>query len=121
MLVDTHTHLYLEEFQPTPEDAVCRAIDTGVGLMVFPNVDLNTIEPMKRLCSQFPENIVMAMGLHPTEVNENWQNDLSVIQGELSNGKYVAIGEVGIDLYWDKTYREEQKQVLDIHGLPFPY
>ena len=68
MLVDTHTHLYLEEFQPTPEDAVCRAIDTGVGLMVFPNVDLNTIEPMKRLCSQFPENIVMAIGLHPTEV-----------------------------------------------------
>lgn len=114
MLVDTHTHLYLEEFQPTPEDAVRRAIDLGVGLMVFPNVDLNTIEPMKRLCFQFPENIVMAMGLHPTEVNENWQSDLSVIQNELLNGNYVAIGEVGIDLYWDKTYREEQKQVLDI-------
>ena len=114
MLVDTHTHLYLEEFQPTPEDAVRRAIDLGVELMVFPNVDLNTIEPMKRLCFQFPENTVMAMGLHPTEVNENWQSDLSVIQNELSNGNYVAIGEVGIDLYWDKTYREEQKQVLDI-------
>ena len=85
MLVDTHTHLYLEEFQPTPEDAVRRAIDLGVELMVFPNVDLNTIEPMKRLCFQFPENTVMAMGLHPTEVNENWQSDLSVIQNELSN------------------------------------
>lgn len=113
--IDTHTHLYLEEFQPSPADAVQRAIDAGVRLMMFPNVDLTTIKPMKQLHSLFPENVVMAMGLHPTEVNDNWQADLAVVEAELnSQARYVAIGEVGIDLYWDKTYIREQKECLDI-------
>ena len=62
MIIDTHTHLYLDEFQPTPEDAVRRAIDAGVEKMIFPNVDLSTIEPMKRLQAAFPSNVAMAMG-----------------------------------------------------------
>lgn len=113
MFIDTHTHLYLDEFQPSPEEVVCRAIESGVGLMILPNVDLTTIEPMKSLNAQFQSNTVMAMGLHPTEVNESWQDDLSKIEAELNSGKYVAIGEVGIDLYWDKTFLNEQKIVLD--------
>ena len=113
--IDTHTHLYLEEFQPSPFDAVQRAIDAGVGLMVFPNVDLTTIVPMKQLQSNFPENVVMAMGLHPTEVNDNWRADLDVIEAELnSTTRYVAVGEVGIDLYWDKTFINQQKECLDV-------
>lgn len=114
-LVDTHTHLYLDEFQPAPEDAVKRAIDAGVETMIFPNVDISTIEPMKSLQGKYPENVFMAMGLHPTEVNGNWQNDLAVIKTELeSSDKYIAIGEVGIDLYWDKTYLNEQCDVFAV-------
>lgn len=114
MIIDTHTHLYLDEFMPTPEDAVRRAIDAGVERMIFPNVDLTTIEPMKRLHGMFPENTFMAMGLHPTEVRETWQTDLDAVERELAgnSAEYVAVGEIGIDLYWDKTFRNEQREVF---------
>ena len=114
MFIDTHTHLYLEEFSPSPQEVVTRAIDAGVTKMIFPNVDLSTINPMKELASLFPQNIFMAMGLHPTEVNNSWENDLSLIEQEFNENrdKYIAIGEIGIDLYWDKTYKEQQMVVL---------
>ena len=114
MLIDTHTHLYLDEFQPSPSEAVVRAINAGVEKMIFPNVDLSTIEPMKALQKEFPQNAFMAMGLHPTEVSESWENDLDKVYKELiaNKEKYIAIGEIGIDLYWDKTYRKEQLLVL---------
>ena len=115
MFVDTHTHLYLEEFAPTPQDAVKRAIDAGVTKMIFPNVDLSTINPMKELSSSFPLNTFMAMGLHPTEIKETWVEDLAKTQEEFNKhiDKYIAIGEIGIDLYWDKTFRREQMQALE--------
>lgn len=115
MFVDTHTHLYLEEFAPTPQDAVKRAIDAGVTKMIFPNVDLSTINPMKELSSSFPLNTFMAMGLHPTEIKETWVEDLAKTQEEFNKhiDKYIAIGEIGIDLYWDKTFRHEQMQALE--------
>lgn len=112
MIVDTHTHLYLEEFAGEEDAVVTRAINAGVGRMVFPNVDLSTIEPMKRLQSRYPDNIYMAMGLHPTEVDGDWAGRLLTVEKELRRGGYVAVGEIGIDLYWDKTYREEQREVL---------
>ncbi len=112
MFVDTHTHLYLDEFRPSPECAVERAIDAGVDKLLFPNVDISTIEPMKHLQSLFPTNIAMAMGLHPTEVGSNWRDDLAIIKNEQQQYPYVAIGEIGIDLYWDKTYRDEQMMVF---------
>lgn len=114
MLIDTHTHLYLDEFQPSPCDAVTRAIESGVEMMIFPNVDLSTIVPMKQLHNKFPQNTRMAIGLHPTEIGINWKSTLSTIESELSDNRanYIAIGEIGIDLYWDKTYRDEQLQAL---------
>lgn len=112
MIIDTHTHLYLPEFE-SPASAVERAIAAGVGHMIFPNVDLTTIGPMLSLNDEFPGNTSVAMGLHPTEVNGNWKEDLSVIESELDSGRrYVAVGEIGIDLYWDKTYRQEQREVF---------
>ena len=115
MFVDTHTHLFLEEFAPTPQDAVKRAIDAGVTKMIFPNVDLSTINPMKELSSSFPLNTFMAMGLHPTEIKETWVEDLAKTKEEFNKhiDKYIAIGEIGIDLYWDKTFRREQMQALE--------
>ncbi len=114
MLIDTHTHLYLDEFQPSPQEAVVRAIEAGVEKMIFPNVDLTTINPMKELHGMFQHNTFMAMGLHPTEVKETWEADLRKVYDEFeaNNDKYIAIGEIGIDLYWDKTYRHEQMIVL---------
>ena len=115
MLIDTHTHLYLEEFQPNPKDVVTRAIEVGVEQMIFPNVDLSTIAPMQNLHNLFPENTFMAMGLHPTEIKDSWVEDLAKVKTEFNQNtdKYIAIGEIGIDLYWDKTYCDEQMQALE--------
>ncbi|MCX4311260.1 MAG: TatD family hydrolase [Muribaculaceae bacterium] len=115
MLIDTHTHLYLEEFAPDPSGAVTRAVNAGIATMIFPNVDLSTIRPMKALAAQFPGNVRMAMGFHPTEVNDGWRDSLSAIKDELDSGDaaYVAIGEIGMDLYWDKTYCSQQMQAFE--------
>ena len=114
-MIDTHTHLYLEEFAPDYEAAVKRAIAANIEMMIFPNVDSNTLEPMRRLRSQYPKEIYMAIGLHPTEVTGgDIDTQLQFVTDELNRrpDDYKAIGEIGIDLYWDKQYREEQLEVL---------
>lgn len=110
MLIDTHTHLYLDEFASDKMETMQRAFDAGVEKLIFPNVDLSTIDSMRQLHAAFPNATYMAMGLHPTEIGEKWRSDLKLIKSELDNHRsdYVAIGEVGIDLYWDKTFRDEQ-------------
>lgn len=115
MLIDTHTHLYLEEFQPNPQDVVTRAIEAGVEQIIFPNVDLSTIAPMQNLHNLFPKNTFMAMGLHPTEIKDSWVEDLAKVKTEFNQNQneYIAVGEIGIDLYWDKTYCDEQMQALE--------
>lgn len=117
MLIDTHTHLYLPEFDTEPDGpirAVERAVETGIGHMVLPNVDLTTIAPMKALHERFPQATSMAMGLHPTEIGEGWRDHLAQVHAELTDGTpYVAVGEVGIDLYWDKTFESQQMQAFD--------
>lgn len=116
MLTDTHTHLYLEEFGDIDSQAatVRRAVDAGVGKMIFPNVDLSTIAPMQTLAAMFPGVISMAMGLHPTEVGDNWKDDTEEALSHLDDGNaYVAVGEVGIDLYWDKSHEREQMLSFD--------
>ena len=108
MLIDTHTHLYLDDFSSEESAVVERAISAGVQKLVFPNVDISTIEPMRKLHDCFPDNIFMAMGLHPTEVDGAWGDTLGVVEKELIKHRndYIAIGEIGIDLYWDKTYKD---------------
>lgn len=111
-LIDTHTHLYLPEFDSDRDEVMKRALDSGVSTMIFPNVDLSTIRPMKELHERYPSCTLMAMGLHPTEVAPAWQETLALIDNELKAGGYVAVGEIGIDLYWDKTYEREQMEVF---------
>lgn len=115
MFVDTHTHLYLDDFQPSCQDAVIRAINAGVEKMILPNVDLSTLDPMIKMHKLFPSNTSIAIGLHPTEVKENWEQDLYNIEKyfEQSDLNCVSVGEIGIDLYWDKTFREQQMQALE--------
>lgn len=114
MLTDTHTHLYLPDYPEGGNEVVRRAMEAGVERLIFPNVDLATIAPMKALHDEFPQNTYMAMGLHPTEVGENWQADLSVIEEEVkkNRGQYIAIGEIGMDLYWDKSFAAQQREVF---------
>lgn len=116
MLIDTHSHLYLDDFAPEKTETVCRAFDAGVGTLIFPNVDLLTIAPMRELHREFPDCTFMAMGLHPTEIGENWREDLDTVKQELDthSNDYIAVGEIGIDLYWDKTRREEQLEAFSI-------
>ena len=112
-MIDTHTHLYLEEFDEDRNAVVQRALDSGVQHLILPNVDLTTIEPMHTLHDKYPDCVSMAMGLHPTEVNDNWREALKEIERWFGLRNYVAVGEIGMDLYWDKTYHKEQKLVLD--------
>ncbi len=113
--IDTHTHVYLPDFASDGEpDAVRRAIDAGVTRMIFPNVDLSTVDPMLDLASRYRGNVFVAMGLHPTEVKDDWRDVLSQIDSYIGDGRdYVAVGEIGIDLYWDKTFADEQMQVFE--------
>ncbi|CCX47652.1 tatD family hydrolase [Bacteroides sp. CAG:927] len=114
MIIDTHTHLYLPEFDNGGVPAVRRAVDAGVAEMIFPNVDLTTIAPMKALHEQFPSITHMAMGLHPTEIGEDWREQLAAVREHWLDGtQHVAVGEVGIDLYWDATFAEQQMMALE--------
>ena len=112
-MIDTHTHIYLEEFDEDRDEVVARALDNGVSHMILPNVGLTTIVPMHNLHDKYPQCTSIAMGLHPTEVNSDYREVLDMVEHWFSVRKYVAVGEIGIDLYWDKTYRKEQKVVLD--------
>lgn len=119
-LVDTHTHLYLPEFDDADgagAAAVRRAVAAGVGKMVFPNVDASTVAPLESLAAEFPGTVYKAMGLHPTEVGEDWREALADIMSRLGDGTgYVAVGEVGIDLYWDATFCMQQMEVFEIQA-----
>lgn len=117
MIIDTHTHLYLPEFDSDGggAEAVGRALKSGVGHMVFPNVDASTVEPMKKLHAHFPRQTSMAMGLHPSEIGPDWRERLAEIYEEFCcGGKYVAVGEIGVDLYWDRTFAEQQMEAFEM-------
>lgn len=112
-LVDTHTHLYTEEFDEDRELAIIRARESGVDRLFMPNIDDTTIEAMISLCESH-DNCYPLIGLHPTSVDADWKKRLTIIRQWLdSTHKFYGIGEVGLDLYWDKTFRNEQMQALD--------
>jgi len=107
-MIDTHTHLYSTEFDADRDAMIQSAIKSGVSKMLMPNVDINSIAGMHELAKKFPQNCFAMMGLHPCSVNENWENDLRTIKDWLDKEKYCAVGEIGIDLYWDKSTLEFQ-------------
>lgn len=114
-MIDTHTHLYTEEFDDDRDDAVKRAIDAGITRMMLPNIDRDSIARMRAMHEAYPELTVMAMGLHPTEVKEDAEEALAVIADEFRRNRddYKAIGEIGVDLYWDRTFERAQMEVFD--------
>lgn len=112
-MIDSHTHLYLPDYQPEGGDeAVRRSLEAGLRGVMFPNVDLSTIEPMNQLALKFPGRIDKAIGIHPTEITPSWREDMKSIEQELACGDYRAVGEVGIDFHWNKSFRREQKDAF---------
>jgi TatD DNase family protein len=112
-LTDTHTHLYLPEFKNDRTAVVKKAINEGVTKMFLPNVDSATIEGLLRLCNSYPANIYPMMGLHPCSVKENFEAELEIVHDHLSRGGFIAVGEIGIDLYWDKTFYKLQVDAFE--------
>jgi TatD DNase family protein len=112
-LVDTHTHIYAEEFDADREEMIRRARGAGVGAFCLPNIDLESIDRLHALCDQYPGTCFPMMGLHPTSVDAGYKKELDVIRAELDKRKYIAIGEIGIDLYWDKTSLQEQVEAFE--------
>ncbi len=109
---DTHIHLYSKEFEQDMPKLLEVANAAGVERFFIPNIDSSSIEGMLKLESAYPENCFPMMGLHPCSVKENWKAEMDIVENWLSKRKFAAVGEMGIDLYWDKTFIEEQKTVF---------
>ncbi len=109
MFIDTHTHLYSEEFNEDRTAAINTAINNSVTKLYLPNIDSNSIDGMLQLEKEFPDNCFAMMGLHPCSVKENYLDELTIVKKWLDKRKFIAIGEIGIDLYWDKTFITEQE------------
>lgn len=112
ILTDTHTHLYSNEFDQDRKQMIQRAIDAGVSRFFIPAIDSTFTQSMYDLEQEYPKNIFLMMGLHPTHVQENYLEELQHVEEELAKRKFVAIGEIGIDLYWDKASLPQQQEAF---------
>lgn len=112
-VIDTHSHLFVEEFDTDRPEVMARAREAGVTHILMPNIDVASVEPMLRVCAEFSGYCYPMLGLHPTEVNTAYREALAALKPLLDVYRFVAIGEVGLDLYWDKTYKNEQLVALE--------
>jgi TatD DNase family protein len=124
-LIDTHAHIYLEEFDGEVPQVLQNAKEVGIERIYLPNIDTGTIEAMFRLENDYPGYFYPMMGLHPTSVKEDYTDQLETIGKWLNERPFPAIGEIGIDLYWDDTYKNEQEKAFELQlnwakekGLP---
>ncbi|MBR4403280.1 MAG: TatD family hydrolase [Flavobacteriales bacterium] len=114
LYVDTHSHLYDEVFDNDILDVINRAVDSGVGKIILPAVDSSTIDRMLALGEQYPHVFEMMIGLHPTSItSENVERELEVVREHLDRGAWIGIGEIGLDFYWDTTYKKEQEEAFE--------
>ncbi|MFO7672880.1 MAG: TatD family hydrolase [Lutibacter sp.] len=109
IITDTHTHLYSEQFNADRNDMIHRAINAGVSRFFVPAIDSTYLNAMLNLEQSFPENIFLMMGLHPTHVKENFEEELAFVKHWLDKRNFYAVGEIGIDLFWDKTLLKQQQ------------
>lgn len=109
IITDTHTHLYSEQFDEDRTEMITRAIKAGVSRFFIPAIDASYYQKMLNLEKAFPKNTYLMTGLHPTSVKENFEEELAFVQNTLKERKFYAIGEIGIDLYWDKTFIKQQQ------------
>lgn len=112
MYIDTHSHIYDEAFDTDRELVFERALEVGVETILLPNTDETTIKPMMDFYEKHQGNCKVMMGLHPEGVKEDYKRHLSVIEKEMERDCWIAVGEIGLDLYWDKTFEQQQVEVL---------
>ncbi len=124
-LIDTHTHLFLKEFEKDIEKVISRSIENKVKKLILPNIDSTSIIPLLNLCKKHKNICFPSIGLHPSSVKENFKEELKIVENYLKKEKFYFIGEIGIDLYWDKSFKKEQifsfeKQIefAEIYNLP---
>lgn len=110
--IDTHSHINISEFDSDRDQVIQRSINAGVSKIILPNIEVSTITSMKSAKMNYSDTVELMMGLHPCSVNADYMNDLEVLKNELYQGDYKAVGEIGLDLYWDKTTLEIQKDAF---------
>lgn len=113
-IVDTHTHLYLEDFKTDIEQVIERAQKEGIQKFYLPNIDSSSIDDMLQLEEQFPNMCIAMMGLHPCSVKENYKEELQLVEQWLGKRTFAAVGEIGLDYYWDKTFIPQQKEAFQL-------
>ncbi len=111
--IDTHCHLYVAEFDHDRDEMVRKALDSGVQKMMLPNIDAQSIPGMWELVNAYPTHCFPMMGLHPCSVKGDFNEVLDLMEQELASGAYIGVGETGIDLFWDTTYREQQIEAFE--------
>ena len=111
-IIDTHTHLYLKQFNEDIDFVIKRSKEIGVKKFIFPAIDSSHFDDMHGLKGKYPDCIFLMSGLHPTDVKEDSKDELDFVANSLNTHDYVAIGEIGIDLYWDKTFLSEQQEAF---------
>ena len=112
MITDTHTHLYSEQFNDDRNAMMQRAKNAGVSRFFIPAIDSSYSKSMFQLEKDFPEDVFLMMGLHPTSVNKNYLDELAHVKKWIDKRHFCAIGEIGIDLYWDKSFLKQQKEAF---------
>jgi len=112
-IIDTHSHIYSEEFDSDLNEVISRAQLAGVEKILMPNIDVESLGRLQQVSDNYAGYCIPMMGLHPTSVGEDWQEQLKTIKDQFSKREYIAIGEIGIDLYWDKTFEKEQRTVFE--------
>jgi TatD DNase family protein len=119
MLIDTHSHIYVEHFKEDIDAAMSRCLANDVRKIVLPNIDLDSISQVEQLCSAYPTMCFPAMGVHPCSINADWERVLAEVKNyidhqlhRLPNSKIYGIGEIGLDYYWDTTFKMEQQAAL---------
>ena len=113
-LIDTHCHLYSEEFKDDIEAVIARAKAEGVNKFYLPAIDSSCLEGMLELEKQFPNECIAMMGLHPCYVKENYMDELKIVETQLVQRSFAAVGEIGLDFYWDKTFSEQQYDAFEL-------
>ncbi len=114
IIVDTHCHLYSEEFEHDIDEVIARAKQNGVAKFYLPAIDSSSLKAMLLLEAKYPNECYAMMGLHPCYVKDNYKTELAIVQQQLKNRPFVAIGEIGLDFYWDKTFAIQQQEVFKL-------
>lgn len=125
ILTDTHTHLYVEQFDQDRDAMISRALQAGVSRFFVPAIDSSYTQAMHQLKANHPEHVFLMMGLHPTHVKDNYRKELEHVKNQLEQHDFVAVGEIGIDLYWGQSTLKAQQdafrvqiQLAKLHNLP---